>query len=235
MEISDELKTKAMTVYDRLMEHLGMPEWKTLPAIDELVNTIISQNTNDKNRDIAFAALKSRFPTWDAVRDAPTEEVISCIRYAGLANQKAPRIRAVLREISAQSPNFDLDFLKEMPPKEARAWLTRFKGVGLKTASIVMVFSLGIPAFPVDTHIHRITGRLGLRPEKMSADETHDRMMELYPPELYGPAHINIIRFGRLICDARNPKCGECFLSDLCVRGPQTSLSRSVETGNRVL
>ena len=215
-----EPREKASAVYERLMDFLGMPEWHVLPAIDELVNTIISQNTNDKNRDIAFAELKRRFPTWEEVRDAPTEAVIDCIRYAGLGNQKAPRIQAVLREISAQNPNLDLDFLKQMPPAEARDWLTQFKGVGKKTASIVMLFSLGMPAFPVDTHIHRITGRLGLRPEKMSADDTHDLMMNLFSPEVYGPAHINIIRFGRLICDARRPKCAQCCLADLCEYHP---------------
>ncbi len=140
-------KTKAGIVYQRLIDHWGMPDWNTLPAVDELVNTIISQNTNDRNRDIAFARLKDRFPDWDSVRDAPTEDVIECIRNAGLANQKAPRIQKVLRAISETAPDYDLSFLKEKTPEEARAWLTSFEGVGLKTASIVMVFSLGMPAF----------------------------------------------------------------------------------------
>lgn len=211
-----ELKEKAGIIYDRLMERFGMPDWNHLPAVDELVNTIISQNTNDKNRDIAFARLKERFPTWDEVRDAPVDQVIECIRYAGLGNQKAPRIQAVLRAISEQAPDYDLSFLKEKDPKEARAWLTSFNGVGLKTASIVMVFSLGIPAFPVDTHIHRVSGRLGLRPEKMNADQTHDHMAALFPPEVYGPAHINLILLGRNICHAGKPDCANCPLTDIC-------------------
>lgn len=209
-------KAKAGIIYDRILEHWGLPDWNTLPAIDELVNTIISQNTNDRNRDIAFAKLKETYPTWDEVRDAPTENVIECIRNAGLANQKAPRIQKVLRAISAVAPDYDLSFLKEKSPEEAREWLTSFEGVGLKTASIVMVFSLGIPAFPVDTHIYRVTGRLGLRPEKADVTQTHMLMLDLFDPAVYGPAHINLILLGRRLCDARKPKCGECFLNDIC-------------------
>ena len=211
-----DAREKANIVYTRLMEHWGPPDWNTLPAIDELVNTIISQNTNDRNRDIAFAKLKETYPSWDEVRDAPTENVIACIRNAGLANQKAPRIQKVLRAISAEAPDYDLSFLKEKTPEEARNWLTSFEGVGLKTASIVMVFSLGMPAFPVDTHIYRITGRLGLRPQKMDVNQTHLLMLELFDPEVYGTAHVNLILLGRRLCDARKPKCGECFLSDIC-------------------
>ena len=209
-------KTKAGIVYQRLIDHWGVPDWNTLPAIDELVNTIISQNTNDRNRDVAFAKLKDRYPDWDAVRDAPTEDVIECIRNAGLANQKAPRIQKVLKAISAAAPDYDLSFLKKMTPDEARDWLTSFEGVGLKTASIVMVFSLGMPAFPVDTHIYRVSGRLGLRPQNMDVDHVHMLMLDLFPPEVYGPAHISLILLGRRLCDARKPKCGECFLSDIC-------------------
>ncbi len=211
-----DAKAKAGNIYDRILGHWGLPDWNTLPAIDELVNTIISQNTNDRNRDIAFAKLKETYPTWDEVRDAPTENVIECIRNAGLANQKAPRIQKVLRAISAVAPDYDLSFLKEKSPEEAREWLTSFEGVGLKTASIVMVFSLGIPAFPVDTHIYRVTGRLGLRPEKADVTQTHMLMLDLFDPAVYGPAHINLILLGRRLCDARKPKCGECFLNDIC-------------------
>ena len=211
-----EAKEKAQIVYDRLIGHWGIPEWNTLPPIDELVNTIISQNTNDRNRDIAFAKLKETYPTWDEVRDAPVENVIECLRNAGLANQKAPRIQKVLRAISAVTPDYDLTFLKEKSVEDAREWLTSFEGVGLKTASIVMVFSLGMPAFPVDTHIYRVTGRLGLRPEKLDIDRTHLLMLELFDPAVYGPAHVSLILLGRRLCDARKPKCGECFLRDIC-------------------
>jgi endonuclease-3 len=187
--------------------------------MDELVSTILSQNTNDVNRDRAFESLRARFPTWEAVRDAPAPEVMDAIRPAGLANQKGPRIQAVLRAITAERGALNLDFLRDLPVAEARAWLTRFKGVGPKTAAIVLLFSLGLPAFPVDTHVHRVTGRLGLRPEKLSADDCHAYFEDLLPPDTYYAAHLNLIRHGRQVCHARNPECGRCVLLALCPFG----------------
>lgn len=210
------LRAKAGMIYDRLYAKYGDPTWPVLPALDELVNTVLSQNTNDRNRDIAFANLRRRFPTFEEIRDADPEAVIECIRPAGLANQKGPRIQEILKAISAERGNLDLSFLKEMTPIEARNWLTKFKGVGLKTASIVMVFCLGMPAFPVDTHIYRVSGRLGLRPGKMSVDAAHDHLAGLFDPRVYGPAHVNLILLGRDTCGARKPACGECRLTDLC-------------------
>jgi endonuclease-3 len=213
----EALKTKAITVYDRLLDRFGLPEWRDpLPAIDELISTILSQNTNDRNRDVAFYALKGKFPTWEAVRDANTEVVIELIRPAGLANQKGPRLQQVLRQITEERGELDLNFLKELPIEEAFAWLTKFKGVGLKTASIVLQFALDVPAFPVDTHIYRVTGRIGLRPEKMYVDQAHSHLAALFPPETYGPGHLNLIRLGREICSARKPDCAHCPLTDLC-------------------
>lgn len=212
-----DLATKALTVHTRLIEHYGYPEWRNpLPALDELVSTILSQNTNDVNRDVAFDALKAHFSTWEAVRDAAEETVIQAIRPAGLANQKGPRIQNVLRQITEIRGELDISFLKDLTPTEATAWLVQFKGVGPKTAAIVLQFSLDLPAFPVDTHIYRITGRLGLRPQKISADQAHPHMESILPPETYYPAHLNIIRLGREICNARKPKCEQCPLSDLC-------------------
>jgi endonuclease-3 len=187
--------------------------------VDELVSTILSQNTNDANRDRAFDALRARFPTWEAVRDAAETEVIDAIRPAGLATQKGPRIQSVLRAITTQRGALNLDFLRDLPVTEARAWLTQFKGVGPKTAAIVLLFSLGLPAFPVDTHVHRVTGRLGLRPEKLSADDCHAYFEDLLPPETYYAAHLNIIRHGREVCHARSPACGRCVLLKLCPFG----------------
>ena len=209
---------KAALIHSRLMTLYGKPEWRLpLTGIDELVSTILSQNTNDKNRDVAFEALKKAFPDWEAVRDAEPAAVIAAIRPAGLANQKGPRIQAVLREISHERGSLDLSFLQTWPVDEAHAWLTRFNGVGPKTASIVLLFALGLPAFPVDTHIYRVTGRLGLRPEKMSVEQAHPHLAALFPPEEYGPAHLNLIRLGREICHARNPDCHSCPLTDVCV------------------
>ncbi|PKO06400.1 MAG: hypothetical protein CVU41_06675 [Chloroflexi bacterium HGW-Chloroflexi-3] len=213
----DLLREKAIIIYDRLLKLFGLPEWRDpMPALDELVSTILSQNTNDKNRDVAFNALIARFPTWEAVRDADPDAVINEIRPAGLANQKGPRMQQVLRQITEERGELNLDFLKDYSAEDALAWLTRFNGVGPKTASIVLQFALGIPAFPVDTHIYRVSGRLGLRPDKMTADQAHPHLAALFPPQTYGPGHLNLIRLGREICLARNPKCEQCPLTDLC-------------------
>lgn len=212
------IEEKAGVVHRRLMALYGSPEWRLpLTGIDELVSTILSQNTNDKNRDVAYFALKEAFPDWESVRDADPSEVIDAIRPAGLANQKGPRIQAVLREISEERGSLDLSFLKTWPVDEAHAWLTRFNGVGPKTASIVLLFALGLPAFPVDTHIYRVTGRLGLLPAKMSVEQAHPHLAALFPPDEYGPAHLNLIRLGREICHARKPDCPACPLTDVCI------------------
>lgn len=214
----EALQKKAITVYDRLIAFYGLPEWREpMPPVHELVCTILSQNTNDRNRDFAFNALITRYPTWEAVRDADPQEVMDLIRPAGLANQKGPRLQAVLRQITEERGELNLDFLKEYSAEEALAWLMRFNGVGPKTASIVLQFSLGMPAFPVDTHVYRVTGRLGLRPEKMTADQSHPFLASIFPPETYHSGHLNIIRLGREICVARTPKCELCPLTDLCV------------------
>ncbi len=211
------LRELAGQIYTRLLEVYGLPEWRSpLPALDELVCTILSQNTNDRNRDIAYNALRAALPTWEQVRDADPAQVMDAIRPAGLANQKGPRIQAVLRQISAERGNLDLSFLKEMETAEAQAWLTRFNGVGPKTAAIVLVFSLDKPAFPVDTHIYRVSGRLGLRPEKMSVEDAHPHLASLFDPETFDPAHLNLIRLGREICLARKPNCPDCPVSGLC-------------------
>jgi len=212
-----ELPDYAREIYNILLATFGLPEWRVaLSPMDELVSTILSQNTNDRNRDVAFDRLTKVFPTWEAVRDADSQAVIECIRPAGLANQKGPRIQAVLREITAERGNLDLTFLKNLGVKEAQDWLTHFNGVGPKTAAIVLQFALDIPAFPVDTHIYRVSGRLGLRPEIMSVEQAHPYLAGLFDPSTYGPAHLNLIRLGREICHARKPVCGTCPLNHLC-------------------
>jgi len=211
------LPRRALAVHRRLLEVYGEPVWRhPLPALDELVSTILSQNTNDLNRDRAFEALRRRFRDWEAVRDAPRRSVIAAIRPAGLANQKGPRIQSVLRQISAERGGLDLEFLRGRPPDEVRAWLLRFNGVGPKTAAIVMLFSLDMPAFPVDTHIQRVSGRLGLRPAKVTADQAHELLADLFPAEAYKAAHLNLIRLGREVCQARRPACERCPLTKWC-------------------
>jgi len=212
-----DLRQRALAVHTQLLEYYGYPDWRNpLPPLDELVSTILSQNTNDTNRDRAYEALRATFPTWEAVRDAPQSEVIAAIRPAGLANQKGPRIQVVLSEISAATGRLSLDFLNDLPPDEARAWLLRFNGVGPKTAAIVLQFSLGKPAFPVDTHIYRVSGRIGLRPAKMNVEQSHAYLAALFPPDSYYAAHLNLIRLGREICQARRPRCDACPLNHLC-------------------
>ena len=208
---------QATQVHQRLLDFFGEPVWRTpFPPLDELISTILSQNTTDANRDRSFASLRAGFPTWEAVRDAPAAEVIEAIRPAGLARQKGPRLQAALKSITEQRGELDLSFLKEYPPTEAFDWLMQFKGVGPKTASIVMQFSLGMPAFPVDTHIYRVSGRLGLRLPKMNVEQAHKHLAAQFPTETYHDAHLNIIRLGREICRARKPRCEECPLQDLC-------------------
>ena len=214
--MKDQAK-RALAVHKRLLDYYGYPKWRNpLPPIDELVSTILSQNTNDANRDVAFSALKKLFPTWQAVRDAPVRQVKKAIRSAGLANQKAPRIQAALLSITKARGELSLEFLRDLSTEEAKAWLTQFKGVGPKTAAIVLQFSLGKPAFPVDTHIYRVTGRIGLRPAKMTVEKAHAYFENFFPPESYYAAHLNIIRLGREICLARKPNCPTCPLQNLC-------------------
>jgi endonuclease-3 len=211
------LSNRALKIHQHLLEVFGEPIWRNpLPPVDELVSTILSQNTNDVNRDRAFNALTAKFATWEAVRDAQESEVVAAIRPAGLANQKGPRIQKVLRQITEERGNLDLSFLADLPLEEARAWLTKFNGVGPKTAAIVLCFSLNRPAFPVDTHIYRVSGRIGLRPEKMTVEQAHPHLEALFPPETYYAAHLNLIRLGRQVCHARKPDCPNCPIRALC-------------------
>ncbi|MBN1452275.1 MAG: endonuclease III [Anaerolineales bacterium] len=217
-----DLSKKALKVHKKLLETYGKPIWRNpLPPVDELVSTILSQNTNDVNRDRAFDSLRAKFPTWEQVRDADTDEVIEAVRVAGLANQKGPRLQQVLRDITAERGSLDLSFLSEMPLEEARDWLTRFKGVGPKTAAIVLCFSLNRPAFPVDTHVYRVAGRIGLRPDKMTVEQAHPHLESIFPPETYYAAHLNIIRLGREVCAARKPNCPVCPVRSLCAYEPK--------------
>lgn len=210
-------KAKYTPVADALGEMYGFPTWRQwLPPVDELVDCILSQSTTDTNRDRAFAALKARYPTWETVRDAPLDEVIETIRPAGLAHQKAPRIQDVLRTITAQRGEINIDFLADLPLDEAKNWLTSLNGVGPKTAAIVLCFAFNRPAFPVDTHVHRLGQRIGFLPEGISADKAHPVMESIAPPEDYYAFHLNLIRHGREVCNARSPHCERCPLTTHC-------------------
>jgi len=216
-DLEIELRQRAADVHQRLLAFWGQPTWRAaLSPLDELISTILSQNTNDRNRDMAYNNLRAHLPTWEAVRDADLAGVVEAIRPAGLANQKGARIQAVLKEITAQRGSLDLEFLRRLPREEVLAWLRHFKGVGPKTAAIVMQFALGVPAMPVDTHIYRVTGRIGLRPVGMNVEQTHVQMERLLPPDAYYAAHLNLIRLGREICHPRKPDCLVCPVKEMC-------------------
>jgi len=210
-------KQFAIQIHQLLVEEFGRPTWRPhLEPVAELVSTILSQNTNDVNRDAAYDNLRARFPTWEQVRDAPEKEVIEAIRKAGLANQKGPAIQNALHQITKEQGKIDLDFLKELSSERAAEWLENLKGVGPKTAAIVLLFSLDKPAFPVDTHVYRVTGRLGIRPAKMSPAIAHQYLAEQFPPDTYYSLHLNLIKLGREICKARKPLCQQCPLQEIC-------------------
>ncbi len=204
-------------VYAGLVEAYGEPRWQAhLPAVDELIATILSQATSDTNRDRGFTELKRRFPDWDAVMKAPISAVRAAIFSAGLANQKAPRIQAALQTIHRERGVIELEFLRDWPVEVARAWLMQIKGVGMKTASIVLLFSFGRPVFPVDTHVHRILRRLGLIGPGVSPEQAHREIEALAPPAHFYPLHLNLIRHGRSTCLARRPRCDACPLRPDC-------------------
>jgi endonuclease III len=206
-------RSRVRAIRDRLREIYGSR--RNDPhgdPVHELVLTILSQNTNDNNRDVAYRRLRDRFDGWDSVRDARTEDVIEAIRPGGLANTKGPRIQEVLRELG---PDADLDWLRETPRDEAVAYLTSLPGVGRKTAACVMIFALDRPEIPVDTHVHRVGGRLGLFPIGISLEAAHDEMLAITDRDDAYELHMNLIAHGRRICRPR-PRCGECALARMC-------------------
>ena len=181
--------------------------------------TLLSQATSDINSGRAYAGLKAHLPTWQEVLDAPIGVVADSIRAGGIAEVKSRRIKALLEEVRDREGRLDLERLHSMSDAEAFDYLCSFHGVGAKTAACVLAFSMGRPAFPIDTHVHRVTKRLGLIPNDTSADAAHRLLEPAVPPELRYEFHIQLIRHGREICKARHPRCGECVLLDLCPAG----------------
>jgi endonuclease-3 len=206
-------KRRIRAIRDRLREMYGQPvnEPHEHP-IAELIKTVLSQHTNDRNRDRAFAALRERFPFWEEVRDAPVGEVEEAIRPGGLSKQKAPRIQAILEQLGDPP---DLDWTEKAPPGESMAYLDSLPGVGRKTAACVLMFTWGIPEIPVDVHVHRVAGRLGFFPEKATFERAHDEMQALVDPEDAYELHMNLIYHGRQVCRPK-PRCGECELRRMC-------------------
>jgi len=204
------------------MEALLQVQWGTIarkPALgplDELILTILSQNTSDTNSGRAFARLRLRFPTWEALLGAHPREIEEAIQVGGLARIKAPRIKAILEEVWRRLGSFDLAFLKEMPLAEAKAWLRSLPGVGPKTAACVLMFALGMPALPVDTHVYRVARRLGLVSAQTGAEKAHELLESMLAPEEVYPFHMSLIRHGRRICRAQRPLCAQCPLAPRC-------------------
>jgi len=221
--VTDAPRVFAAEIYQRLLAAYGAPTWRpAYPPMDELILTILSQNTSDINSGRAFAALKTRYPTWPAVMAAPVAELAETIHSGGLAQQKAPRIQAALRRIQAARGEFALDFLADLPVDEATRWLTALDGIGHKTASIVLLFCFNRAAFPVDTHVGRVTRRLGLAGPKDSEAKIKGLWEALAPAEWFYPLHLNLIRHGREACHAQRPTCDHCILRDICRFAAQT-------------
>jgi endonuclease-3 len=206
-------RRRVLAIRDRLREMYGRPVGVPhRQPIDELVRTVLSQNTNDRNRDRAFARLRQRFDSWGAVRDAPLEEVEEAIRPGGLSKQKAPRIQAILEQLGEP---MDLDWLETAPREGAMEFLTGLPGVGPKTAACIQIFTWGIPEIPVDVHVHRVGGRLGLFRPNAPLPEAHDEMLAITDPADAYEFHMNLIRHGRELCRP-TPRCEECGLRRMC-------------------
>ena len=210
-------RERIRAIRDRLRETYGRPvNQPHRQPIAELVRTVLSQNTSDLNRDRAFNRLRERYPAWEDVRDAPTEDVIEALRPGGLANTKAPRIQAILRELGDQP---ELDWTETAPREEVLGFLVALPGVGRKTAACVMIFTWDRPEIPVDTHVYRVGTRLGLFRPRASFDEAHDEILRMVDPQDAYEFHINLIRHGRTVCKAQRPRCEECPLLRMCPYG----------------
>tara|TARA_B100001750_G_scaffold201301_1_gene175986 strand:+ start:171 stop:848 length:678 start_codon:yes stop_codon:yes gene_type:complete len=204
-------------VSDALFDVYGEIVWvPRYNAIEELVYTILSQHTSDINSERAFRTLMEVYGDVGMIADADVSDIEKAIEKGGLAKQKAPRIKNVLNQIRKEIGSFDLSFLAEMPLSESKAWLTRLHGVGPKTAAIILCFSFGLPAMPVDTHIYRVSQRIGLIAKEVSAEAAHDLLETIIPPEEIFQFHMFLIKHGRDTCKARKPRCASCCLKGAC-------------------
>lgn len=203
-------------LHDRLAQLYGTPEvWPALPPLDEVVVTILSQNTNDANRDRAWERLRSRFVDWQAVVDAPIAEVEEALEPGGLQRIKAQRIRETLQLVHARHGGYDLGHLAGLPVAAAREQLRSIKGLGAKSVNCILLFSLGVPAFPVDTHVFRVLARIGVH-RCRDLTRANDELQEVVDGDIAFALHVNLIRHGRQVCHARRPACHGCGIADLC-------------------
>lgn len=216
---SDNEKKKRILhkVSEALERKYGVPDTGPLDdPLEVLIRTILSQNTNDRNRDSAYEALRKRFPRWEDIIEADADAIAEAIRVGGLNQQKAERIKEVLQWVQTRWGGMTLAPLCAMETVEARGILLGLKGVGPKTANCVLAFGCGRDVFPVDTHILRVTKRLGLIPARVTAEKAHELLSPLFPPGKAIPLHLNLIRYGREQCKARRPRCGSCLVPELC-------------------
>jgi len=200
---------KAIAAFENLY---GVPQWRRKDPLDELMVTILSQNTNDRNRDNAYHQLRERYPTWEQVMNADVDQIEEAIRTAGLAKQKSASMKRTLTWVAEYFGELSLESMRDISNDEAIKLLTSQKGVGVKTAAVTLAFSLGRDLCPVDTHVHRIAQRLGWVKERTNAEKTFLQLRSLIPKGKAATFHLNMLRFGREICNARSPKCGECPL-----------------------
>jgi endonuclease III len=196
-----------------------------LPIIDEMIATVLSQHTSDRNSERAFAQLKASFPDWQQVLDAPPGQVADVIRCGGIADQKARRIQQILAAVREREGRIDLGRLRDLDDAAVEEYLTSLPGVGPKTAACVLVFSMGRAAFPVDTHVHRVAVRLGWIPPKTTAEQAHRMLTPVVPPGIRYDLHLALITHGRAVCKAQRPRCGDCVLRDRCATGSGPELS----------
>lgn len=211
-----ELREKILETDRRLSQVFGKPKLRGGDPVAELVSCILSQATTDAQSGAAYNALVKRYPTWAQLRDARVSDIARVIKQSGLANEKAQYIKGALQYIERERGAFTLDFLNDMSEHDARKWLTQIHGVGPKTASIVLLFAQKRNVFPVDTHVHRVTRRLGWISEKTTANQAHQLLETQIPSGAYYRMHVNLIRLGREICRAQNPLHAVCPLRDLC-------------------
>ena len=213
-----QAKAKVKKINVLLEKEYGVPKReRTADLLDVLVQTILSQNTNDQNRDRAYQRLKSRFPRWEDILNGKRKVVVEALRPGGLARQKAKRIVDILQWLRKREGKVSLAFLKRMGEEEIKETLGGLKGIGPKTAHCLLLFGLGREAFPVDTHILRVGKRLGFIPEEIDAGKAHAWMHPLVPKGKALSLHLNLIRHGRSVCKPKNPKCAECFLGGDCL------------------
>jgi endonuclease-3 len=211
---------KVSEIIELLQKEYGSINWRSrTDPLSELIMTILSQNTSDHNSRRAFDSLLANFGSWEAVAEGSVEDITEAIKLGGLAKVKAPRIKQILQQIQSQRGSLDLRFLKKMPVAEAKEWLQSLPGVGPKTAACVLLFSLGKPVLPVDTHIHRVAKRLGLIDSRVSAEKAHEILGEMVPAEDVYQFHIHMIEHGRRVCKAQRPRCHECMLLKVCPTG----------------